>query len=252
MNHDYFGNACGTKHWNDFERPEELQNLLVNGVTNTRLINEVSKNSVHIDRVESNKRTKFFNDVQGFSPIVPLVIMGVPKNMSNSRTVKMKNKVINLVWDCSISGGTETSDVRAVAIEVLKQVVGLELAGYRVRLTAVDSYCSGGISYMMGLTLKKESQPINLKRILFPCTSSAFVRGVSFGWYVRLPDAEYISGYGRTAHHEYREHAKDYYEQIFGTNTISFSIAEFLDAKRRGRLESTVKARLTVKEGATA
>ena len=101
---------------------------------------------------------------------------------------------------------------------------------------------------MMGLTIKKESEPMNVKRILFPCTSSAFVRGVSFGWYTRLPNAEHISGYGRTAYHEYGPRAKDYYEQIFGTNTISFSIAEFLDAKRRGRLESTVKERLTVKE----
>ena len=246
--HDYFGNATGDKSWNDFESCVDMWDSLTNGTSNTKLINEVSKNTTRMDRVDYTKRTQFFNNVQGFAPVVPLAIMGVPTNMMDTRTVKMKNKVLNLVWDCALPSYAKPAEVRAVATEVLKQVVGLELSGYRVRLTAVSTFCNDGRSYALGLVIKRENEPMNLKRILFPTTSSAFCRGVAFGWYTRLPGAEEFWGFGRTAYHEYHSGYKGYYEQIFGPTAIPFSLAEFVDAGRKGRLESVVKDTISVKE----
>ena len=71
----------------------------------------------------------------------------------------------------------------------------LEKAGYRIRLIAMDAYEDGDhysrpkemfddrhAIWVVTHVIKKENEPMNYRRIMFPLTRMAYHRGLGFGW----------------------------------------------------------------------
>ena len=219
---DFFGNAHGDRRWNGFYDPKDMQTKLRFGVENQALINSVKKTCIQdIKCSNADKMVKTYLSREGYAPVVPLALMGVPQNMVNSKMARTKSRVVEVVWDVATSAGISKELIRETAMEVLKQVIGLELAGYRVRLTAIDTYASsdGRKVYTLGLKLKDESQPMNPKRILFPCTDVAFSRGASFGWYARM--SERLPNYGCPLSAVMsKDNLNEYMSKVFGQNSV--------------------------------
>lgn len=173
---------------------EQARDMMIHGyeksveAVNTR-VNQLQKQSFE-------KPPRRVRDYCGFAPIVPNVVIGLPKTMWNNRRDTQKAKCVTIVYDVGVSCGVSRSELEEHGAKIVSYVMNLERLGYRVRIDALDGFASSGKAYALRIPIKNENNPINLKRIAFPMTHVAFSRTLAFDWYERCPDAEYMGGYG--------------------------------------------------------
>lgn len=190
---------------------QELKELVLYGweqeVKNfERKIKDVDKS-----KMQSSAKTKFFEDVNGFAPIIPNALKGLPHSMINSKRILRKNKVINVVLDATYPGRISTEQIISYYSDVFAYLVGLEKSGYRVNIDVSMTFSEEDIDtvHHFELNLKKEYQPIDIKRLMFPIVHTGMLRALGFEWYERLPDAQHINGYGKAFHYWPNESAME-------------------------------------------
>lgn len=176
------------------------------------------------------KRISFFNDVVGYAPIVPLALQGVPTSMQNSYMKPIKAKVLNVYYDMTASCVTSKEAIIEAGQKLLAAIMELEMQGYKFNLYAIQSYYSEGSGCDLLCTkIKSSNTPLDLKRISFPLTHTAYFRVIGFDWYSKTPNGRYRSGYGRAIGYEYDEkQMQDGFKEIFGSNCVVFSCAKVL------------------------
>ena len=82
---------------------------------------------------------------------------------------------------------------------------------------------------MLVVKVKSSNKPLDLKRMSFPLTHTAFFRVIGFDWYSRCPKATYRSGYGHSLSHELGdEQIKEFSKQILGDNAFYISGNEIM------------------------
>lgn len=207
-----FFNTCDSREWNDdfYEEArtryshdddwagadyEQARDYLMYGYEET-----VGKTKTAVDELQKQsivKKPTRTRDYVGFTPIIPNVVMGLPKAMWNDKRPPMKTRVISIVFDVSILCDVTRDEMMKKGAEVVSYVMNLERLGYRVRIDVIDGF-SAEWTYLLRIPIKNENNPINLKRVSFPMTHTAFSRTLGFDWYERLPNAKYMSGYGRS------------------------------------------------------
>mgnify|MGYP005802421583 CR=1 FL=1 len=178
----------------------------------------------------SNIRAHVFkNDVQGFAPIVPHALLGLPQSMVSSAIVAKKTKTISILYDMTISCDNSPNVIVENGLKMLQVVVRLEQEGYRVELSALQSYADERSADCLMVKLKGANQFLDLKRIGFPVAHSAFFRVIGFDWYSRFPQGKYRSGYGSAFAYRRGEwfgspsgFAK-FIEDAFGRNSVYIS-----------------------------
>lgn len=148
------------------------------------------------------KRSKQYEDVAGFVPVVPHALMNLPKSMINSQIVLKKSKVINVMIDVTYSWMNTTEKIANYYSKVLAYLIGLEKQGFRVRISLIMNFGTESSSQQHSciVLLKNENQPIDIKRMMFPITHTGTLRVFGFSWYERLEGAIYIGGYGTAMH----------------------------------------------------
>lgn len=214
--------------WNGCESYEEALNLLRNGYVDK--VEEIKKQIDKSVRGQT-KRIKFSNDIVGYAPIVPLAIQGVPNSMINATMKPIKTKVLEICYDMTCSCATSSSDIIKVGVEFLKVIAGLEMQGYRIKLTAVQTYTNNDKSFILKVNLKSANQPLDLKRISFPTMHTAFFRVIGFDWYSKTPRGEYMSGYGHALAYEFKDEEEfdDFKCKTFGNNVVYICAKKFID-----------------------
>lgn len=174
-------------------------------------------------------RFKFKNDIVGFAPVVPLAMKGVPNCMINMRMTPIKAKVLDVYYDITSSCGTDSDDIIKVGQSILGAIVELEQAGYRFNLYGVQSYSGSDDCDMLVVKLKSASQPLDLRRVSFPLTHTAFFRVIGFDWYSRVPGGTHRLGYGHALGYDYGDkQLNDMARQIFGKNAVYLTAAHIL------------------------
>jgi hypothetical protein len=178
------------------------------------------------------KRISFFNDVVGYSPIVPLALLSVPTSMQNSYMKPIKAKVLNVYYDMTASCSTSSEDIIKAGQKLLAAIMELEMQGYKFNLYAIQSYASynkGGAD-MLCTKIKNSNTPLDIKRISFPLTHTGYFRVIGFDWYSRCPKATYRSGYGHGLCYEYdEEQMAQGFKEIFGEHAVVFSCAKIIN-----------------------
>lgn len=171
------------------------------------------------------KRISFHNDVVGYAPIVPLAIMGVPNSMLNSYMKPIKAKVVDVYYDGTFRGMTSSDDIIATGAKVISVILKMEQQGYRFNLYQVQGYSDETGTNLMKVKLKDAAQPIDLKRISFPMTHTAFFRVIGFDWYSKTPRGRYISGYGKALSDIGKTKGKlgELFREMFGKNAVYVS-----------------------------
>lgn len=189
------------KSWHGVNNYSEAIGLLENGWQEQ--MDKVKKDFGTVVQRADGKRISFTNDVVGFSPIVPLALKGVPNCMINQTMKKIKAKVVNIVYDMSASSSTSPQQMSDNLVKLMKIVVSLELKGYRIGLTAMQSYsdrCTGAKhninSDMAFVKVKTPNQPLDVKRAMFPLGHPAMFRVIGFDWYSKFPKGKHRWGYG--------------------------------------------------------
>lgn len=175
------------------------------------------------------KRISFTNNIVGSAPIVPLAMKGVPNCMIDTRMKQIKCKVIDVYYDMTCSCSTDSDDIIANGQKMLGAILDLEHQGYRINLYAVQSYNDSNSSDILAVKIKSSSQPLDLKRMSFPLTHTAFFRVIGFDWYSRFPKGKYRSGYGHALGYEYNDtQLKEFASKMFGDNAIYIAGSKIL------------------------
>lgn len=214
---------CGVKSY------DEALELLKNGYQPTV---EKLKAEIKATLQGTGKRISFKNDIVGYAPIVPLAIMGVPTAMINSTMKRIKAKVVDVYYDNATTCSTSSDDIIKYGAKVLAAIVELEQQGYRFNVHKIHSFCGDTADFMV-VKIKDALQPIDLKRMSFPMTHTAFDRVISFDWYSKCPKTTYRIGYGHPLEHENSHSARDKTQEItkelFGENAVFVGVQNLIE-----------------------
>ena len=164
---------------------------------------EKLKERMKANYVGEGKRITFQNDVVGYAPIVPLAMQGVPQSMLNHKMKPIKAKVIDVFYDISVTCGVSNEKILNNGSNLLSAIIGLEQDGYKVNIYAIQAYSGSSDCDMLIIKIKDSRQPMDLKRMSFPLTHTAFFRVIGFDWYSKVPGGKYRSGYGHTLNQEF-------------------------------------------------
>lgn len=222
-------NCIDYEDWTGYRSGEEFQQDFINSTVDLSTVKLVERKLSQI-QTQEQKRIQFYNDVVGFTPVVPLALMGVPTNMRNSRMVKQKSKIVNVVIDCGASWNISANDIAKAAVEIVGQVVSLEKQGYRVNLMAACVMATDTECDVAMLKIKDANQPLNLSRMMFPFTTASFDRRTGFAWYQRNAQVKFAANYGYVISkygQEYRQGLKD----AIGTQTVLLAVSDVVKGR---------------------
>lgn len=205
---------------------DEALDLLNNGYQPTV---ESMRNVFKATTAGSQSRFKFDNNVYGFAPIVPLAMMGVPNSMMNMHMSKIKCKVIDVYYDMTCSCAIDSKDLIKAGQTLLGTIAELEKQGYRINLYTTMTFHDGRACDMLAVKVKSATQPMDLKRISFTASHTAFFRVIGFDWYSKVPDGKYRAGYGRSMYYDFgREESTRIMRRAFGNNAVYISAADVI------------------------
>lgn len=212
--------------WEGVKSYDEALELLRNGYQPTvEAMRDVFKANVK----GTVKRFTFQNAVQGFAPVVPLALKGVPNCMIDMRTKPIKAKVLDVYYDMTARCGIDSDDIIKAGQTLLGAIIELEKQGYRFNLYAVQSYYNGS-GDVLAVKVKSSDQPLDLKRISFPLTHTAFFRVIGFDWYSKVPGGTYRGDYGHAVAYDYSDRElKEMAETLFGKNSVYFSSVKLME-----------------------
>ena len=217
------------KDWHGVDSYDEALELLKNGYQPTV---ETLQEELKVTP-KTGPRFAFSNEVQGFLPIVPLALKGVPNNMIDMRIRPMKAKVLDVYYDMTASCGHDPEEFIKAGKLLLGTIIALEKQGYRFNLYAIQSYYSDRTLDILCVKIKSSDRPIDLKRISFPLTHPAFFRVIGFDWESKSPVTRYL-GFGRGCALGYRfnrEEQEKIIQTVFGTNASYISCSTLIDDK---------------------
>lgn len=194
------------------------------------------------NKMGEGTRFSFRNEIQGFAPVVPLALKNVPNCMVNMMMKPIKAKVIDIYYDSTAVCSISSEKIIEAGQKLLGTIIEMERQGYRFNLYAVQNYSDSNDSDMMIVRLKNASQPLDLKRVSFPLTHTAFFRVIGFDWYSKMPGGRYRSGYGQTLVRAAggSEGVKGKFAEMFGKNALYFSCTEIIE-KDKEYIKEAVK-----------
>ena len=130
-------------------------------------------------------------------------------------------------WNYTIGGLTVVCmEGRDAIREAVKE---LERQGYRFNLYAVQTYTDSNDADMLVVKVKDASKPLDLKRISFPLTHTAFFRVIGFDWYSKVPGGRYRGAYGCALAYTFeKDKIPGICKQLFGNNSVYLSATQIL------------------------
>lgn len=212
--------------WNGVKSYQEALDLMRNGyqptVDSLRGIFKANRNG-------EGTRFTFQNEIQGFAPIVPLALKGIPNSMINMRMTPIKAKVLDVYYDITSHCGVGSEQIIEAGRTFLGTIIELERQGYRFNLYAVQTYAGTSDADMLIIRVKNASQPLDLKRVSFPLTHTGFFRVIGFDWYSKVPGGKYRGGYGQAMSVRFgKNEAKKKAQGLFGKNALYLTAEEII------------------------
>lgn len=155
--------------------------------------------NVNIKANGQRQTPKFVKSVCGGCPIVPNAIQGLPYSMMNRRKIEAKQRVVDLMYDCSAHVGVEAEDMEMAGKMVLSLVNAIEQSGVRVNLYAILVVKKNGMTAGCGVKIKDAKVKLNPMLVAYPMTHPSFLRRHLFRW-IESTDATntdaFAKGYG--------------------------------------------------------
>lgn len=194
---DRFGGYKMESEWSGLKSIDEAKTYLREGWSDK--VPQLKTVIRNVDKTyPQSKMVKFVDSVEGFIPIVPKAIMGLPDSMRDCTKKVMKGKVINILYDFNFLSGVSNDEIMKAGFDMASMVIKLEKLGYRVRFSSMFTFTDECSADVCIVNIKSETQPLDIKRMMFPMMHTGMYRGVIFGWYERCPSGKYRGGgYGR-------------------------------------------------------
>lgn len=173
--------------------------------------------------VSNDIKNTLIKSVAGGVPVVPLALIGVPKNMLATRKTPKTAKVVNIVYSCAFAYNVRTKDIIKAGAKVASLVKALEARKVRVNLYIADIAKENNQIVGALVNIKKSSAPLNMLRIAYPMINPSMHRRHWFKWLEKVPCAVYSSfygGYGCPVSIDTNKTAKDMIISKLGKNII--------------------------------
>ena len=207
--HDYFNDdSLYGGSWEDFENSEELMELIKNGEQDLEKLRDVAKYAMTAQVLDKEKLITKHMDVVGGGVDVPAFLTGEPNCMYGLKRKKVKSRIIKLCIYCKALSYISAGQYKRAGELIAKTVAKLEKAGYRIRLLAMDAYEDRNYArraqkmfdgrhdiWVVTHMIKRENEPMNYRRVMFPLTRMAYHRGLGFAW-MSVNGSPEISGLG--------------------------------------------------------
>lgn len=214
------------RDWTGVASLEEAKELMRSGYQPTV---DKLKTGIKANVQGQGKRISFFNDVVGYAPVVPLALLGVPTSMQNSYMKPIKAKVLNIYYDMTANCNVSKEDIIEAGQQLLAAIMELEMQGYKFNLYAIQSYWDRSSADVLCTKIKSSNTPLDLKRISFPLTHTAYSRVIGFDWYSKTPKGKYRYGYGHALGYDFNEKKmQEGFQELFGKNCVVFSCPKIL------------------------
>lgn len=218
--------------WHGVNSYEEALDLLSNGYQ--PVVEELNEELKVVSSV--GPRFKFSNEVQGFLPVVPLALKGVPNCMIDMRIRPIKTKVLDIYYDMTASCGNDPEDFIRAGKILLGTVLALEQQGYKFNLYGIQSYWdthdyADHALDVLCVKIKSSNSPLDLKRMSFPLTHPAFFRVIGFDWQGKSPITRFIGG-GRGCALNYdfsADECNKLIKGLFGDNALYLSCSKLIN-----------------------
>ena len=223
--HDVRHDGLEDPKWYGVETYDEALTLLTKGYSPavTRIYDEIKTKSGR--RINgTNKGRILTTSVEGFQPIVPLVLKGIPNNMLVKNIEKKEARVINLFIDTTVVSSTTIEELIRCGIQLVKYVYMLEMAGHKINLYVSFTSAGQASADMLCVKIKNSNNPIDLRRISFPLCHTAFLRVICFDWYSKFSEGVFRKNYGSPLTNMIGEQAAGrLYKRLFGPSSVLLS-----------------------------
>lgn len=151
-----------------------------------------------LSRKELGQKVTYKNDVVGFMPIVPNVLVGSPINMINQKLKPKKVPTAKIILEKGNSARIKARDMNFFYSIVFVLIQMLEQKGIRCEIWVTETSRASGEIAVFKTKIKNYNQPINLYKIQFPVIASDFLRRIMFRVMETCPrlTADWTWGYG--------------------------------------------------------
>jgi len=180
-------------------------------------------------------------------------VKGDPNCFIRQKPIEMGFPVVKIAIDCSILGTVAVEDVVDRGKMICEAIVRAELGGYKTRITAMSAtkFDDDNLIAVLALNLKREDEPMNYSRVLYPILEPSFLRGVSFSWRATLPELKYsqTSNIGASLYGRYNAAARrEFYDDVVGGDTIVFSIGALCEEMDHDQAKQYIEDQLQSRE----
>lgn len=179
-------------------------------------------------------------------------VQGDPNCFIRSKPIDVGFPVVKIAIDCGVLSDVRTETVANRGAIIAEAIVRAELSGYKTRITAFTAtdMRSDNLIAIMALNLKREDEPMNYSRVLYPILEASFLRGVSFSWRATLPELKHSHeiGMGASLYATFKAAQRaELYADVFGDDTLVFNIgamcAEMSEDEARKHVEDQLQSR---------
>lgn len=154
---------------------------------------------VEMGNMEKIMVSKNVASVQGYQPIVPLYLNGIPANMVSRQMQPMKQKIITINKSVTYSGRTTIEQIVEQSIKALSIVKKIENQNYRCNLNIVLGTEVAYKAYVIRIRIKSANERLNVNKVSFPLVHPSMLRRLFFRFIEVYPTVPYDFrlGYGK-------------------------------------------------------
>lgn len=187
--------------WSKTSSYEEAEKLLLYGCKDLQKRIEaagVSKLRLRLNQFQ-NKR-QIFSGVTGFAPNVPAYLTGTPNSMINVRMVKVRQRVVNFMFNTSVACTVPSDDIVNAVAKVVQAIMIVEASGVRVNVWAGCALMDDESPDCLWLCKIKDSgQRMDTLKMAYPIAHPSMFRRQ---WFKLLETTDgvprgYTDGYGK-------------------------------------------------------
>lgn len=185
--------------WTGTESFEQACTLFKDGWS--EMTEQLNNKLVAQGKFEPTMISRNIQSVQGYHPIVPLYLMGIPQNMVTKKMIPMKQKVVTLDKSISYSCSVKQERIIEESVKAFRLIQKLESQNYRVNLNLV---LGAGILFgqnqniFVKIKLKSANEKLNISKLSFPLVHPSMLRRLMLRFIEVYPDVVkgFVHGYG--------------------------------------------------------
>lgn len=186
------------KTWTKTESFEEASELFKHGWSDMsdKLVQRLKAEQSKMEPVMVSKNSV---GAQGYHPIVPLYLMGVPTNMVCRKMTPVKQKVITLNKCVNYHGGVSSDMIVDESIKAMLLIKKLESQNYRCNLNLIMGTYTWERSFVIKIRIKSANEKLNVSKLSFPLVHPSMLRRLMFRFIEVHPltTRDFVGGYGR-------------------------------------------------------